>query len=160
MVDDSKTATDRTPDALQYLAWFLVMSPDESIRDAQYSLELSEAGIELAPHQPILQQIRGMALYRLGRYSSAIVALNRSTAMTGEDADILVTLFLAMAHWQNGHKAEAFDWYRAGETWVSQHQGDNPSVYDFLPSARQQALIEARALIDDQPVDGETPGDH
>jgi uncharacterized protein HemY len=122
------------------------MCKDESFRDPTRALRLADNGLAEAPQREMLQEVRGIALYRLGQYQAAVHALEKSTAPPGK-ADIVDMLFLAMSHWQLGNKQDARKWYAAGAEWFATLQPDRPSVYDVCSAANGDILAEAKKVL-------------
>jgi uncharacterized protein HemY len=122
------------------------MCRDKSFRDPARALALADTGLAEAPQRAALHRMRGIALYRLGQYQAAIDALEKSTSLL-PGADIADALFLAMAHGQLGHQAEAREWLASGVEWIAMHERKRPSVYDFLATARGEILAEAKDVL-------------
>jgi tetratricopeptide (TPR) repeat protein len=141
---------ERSPNMLGFFAWFLLFCRDESFRDPARALALADAGLVEAPRHEMLNQMRGIALYRLGQYKPAIDALQQSAAPRGK-ASIVDVLFLAMSHWQLGNQKEAREWYNTGVDWFSQRRPKRHSVYDLFAPAHADILAETKALLEVKP---------
>jgi serine/threonine protein kinase/tetratricopeptide (TPR) repeat protein len=91
-------------------AWVLVTTSDPEIRDEKRGLELATLSVRLAPRDSDFWNTLGVALYRVGNWREAVSAFQRSMEL-GKGGDVMDWLFLAMSHWQLGHKDEACKWY-------------------------------------------------
>ena len=64
-----------------------------------------------------------MAHYRAGDWKSAIEALEKSIELR-EGGDSFDWFVMAMAHWQQGHKVKAREWYDRAVAWMEK----NPDI--------------------------------
>ncbi|MGD9856459.1 MAG: tetratricopeptide repeat protein, partial [Planctomycetaceae bacterium] len=95
--------------ALNSCAWS--MSTDRSFFDPALPVQLAEKAVELAPTKRVIWNTLGVARYRNGDWSGTLDALNKSMELCS-GGDSYDWYFLAMAHWQLGHEAEAIDWFK------------------------------------------------
>jgi serine/threonine protein kinase len=137
---------DETPDCLESLAWFLVMCRDKSLRDPARALALADASLKESPELDSLHRVRGVALYRLEQYQSAVQALQRS-ARSAASASIADALFLAMSYWQLGNQEEARKWYAVGANRIATPQPKRLNVYDDCADEHEEILAEAKELM-------------
>lgn len=73
---------------------------------------LAEKAAEQAPERAWIWPPLGMASYRAGKYAEAIETLEESDRLRPDARrSEFNAFFLAMAHWQLGHKDEARQWY-------------------------------------------------
>ncbi|MHC4192398.1 MAG: tetratricopeptide repeat protein, partial [Planctomycetota bacterium] len=114
-LDDLKKYADVIKDpsvaaqAYDITAWRLVGRRQEMV-DPEIAVELYHKAHEMQPKDWRYLRGLGAAHYRTGQWDEAITTLTKSTELVdGENA--LNYLFLAMAHWQSGNKAEAANWY-------------------------------------------------
>jgi tetratricopeptide (TPR) repeat protein len=76
----------------------------------------------------------GVAHYRAGELKEAIAALEKCRELDDEWSN---PFFLAMAHWELGHKDEARRWYDKGVKWIDRWGRSNPSLIRFRGEAAQ-----------------------
>jgi tetratricopeptide (TPR) repeat protein len=93
------------------LAAFLVICPDTKLRDPRLALEMAMKGIKLDSRSALYWQILGWAHYRTGNPEDSVKALEKSIQFQDGKGDAGQWLFLAMAHWQLGHRDVARTWY-------------------------------------------------
>src|SRR5262249_48879966 len=90
-----------------WLAWLLVMVPDEKLRDMPKAYELASGLAELHPTQAFPRVIQGIVHYRTRDCKAAIADLDGGIRLVTPDAPeekAIASFFLAMAHWQLGEK--------------------------------------------------------
>jgi tetratricopeptide (TPR) repeat protein len=109
------------PRATNWLAWILLVCPDERRRNPTESVAWAKRSIAAAEGEDRARawNTLGVAYYRLGKLQAAIEAVETScqlSATGGIDVDFFV---LAMAHWQLGDRARARAYYDEGDRWVS-----------------------------------------
>ena len=76
-----------------------------------------------------------MARYRAGDWRGAIEALAKSEELApGKDLGA-EGFFLAMAHWQLGHKDEARRWYDRAVQWMAKNAPNNDELRRFRAEA-------------------------
>ena len=127
--------------ACDQLAWELVTGPDPAGSTAERGRELAEQAVRLAPQDGDFWNTLGIARYRARDCAGTIEALGKAMELS-EGGSIADRLFLAMAHWQLGHRREARRWY--DET-VGREEKD-PLLGERLPRFRAEAadLLEVR----------------
>jgi serine/threonine protein kinase/tetratricopeptide (TPR) repeat protein len=102
-------------DALISLSNFLANCQDPSLRDAPDAVRLAQKATKIRPQSDVAWQCLGWAQYRSAQWQASIEAQERSCALQN-GGDEGQWLYLAMAHWQLGHKDEARKWFdRAAE---------------------------------------------
>src|SRR5262249_32372009 len=123
---------------LNNFAWFLATCPQTQFQDARRAVQLARKAVALCPQMATLWNTLGVACYRAADWQGAIRAREKSMDLNsgGESFD---WFFLAMAHWQLGHKEEARRWYRKA---VQKIQKNNLMLE---PLARYRS--EAAALL-------------
>ena len=77
----------------------------------------------------------GVAYYRSGRWEEAIEALSTSMDLLHGQSDGFNTFFLAMAHWQLGHKDEARRWSDRAVQWMAKNGANNDELRRFRAEA-------------------------
>jgi len=117
-----------------YLAWVLLATPIEQFRDPNRAVELAEKAIKLSPQDGNIWNTLGVAQYRAGDARAAIETLKKSMGLS-DGGDALDWFFLAMAHWQLGHKDEARTWYDRGTDWVDKKGSFNEGLLRFRAEA-------------------------
>ncbi len=143
------------------LACLLATSPDLQVRDPAAALRLAEQAVRLIPQQgepwnsvytavytlyyrardqqarvAALWNTLGIAQYRAGQWQAAIDSLNRSMQLYA-GGDSFDWFFLAMAHWELGHKGEARSWYREAVQWMDKNKPDDDELTRFRTEAAE-----------------------
>jgi WD40 repeat protein/Tfp pilus assembly protein PilF len=96
-------------------AWLLVSCPQPEVRNPKRAVEVATKATELAPGNLAYWNSLGVAFYRSGDWTSALVALEKS-----KDLDLKSfafghnALFMAMSYWQLGNQEKARHWYEQG----------------------------------------------
>jgi WD40 repeat protein/tetratricopeptide (TPR) repeat protein len=108
-------------------------------RDPELAARLAAFAVALAPDEQTSLNTLGVALYRSGRWSSAIETLERSLAAAHGQFDGFDLFFLAMAHHRMGHRAEARACFDRAVRWVSEHKSLNPRHLTELAEFRAEA---------------------
>jgi tetratricopeptide (TPR) repeat protein len=118
------------------LAWRLATTPDEKGRAPARAVELAEQLVRAQPENGGWLNTLGVAYYRAGDWKAAVATLEKAMARRdgGNPAD---WLFLAMAHWQLGHKDEARRWYDKGAASMDQNKSQNEEHRRFRAEAAQ-----------------------
>jgi tetratricopeptide (TPR) repeat protein len=96
------------------LAWLLATCPEPKLRDPDQAVALAKHAIERMPNVHPYWRTLGVAYYRAKKWEEALTALTKSCQLeqaTGGKGNAWQWLWLAMAHWQLGHKDEARSWY-------------------------------------------------
>jgi tetratricopeptide (TPR) repeat protein/serine/threonine protein kinase len=96
--------------ALNFEAWPLVAKTEASRANAERAVKMASEAVELNPKLADYWNTLGVGNYRADNWDKSIAALNKSASMSKEN-DWCDFLFLAMAHWKKGDKAEARTWY-------------------------------------------------
>jgi predicted Zn-dependent protease len=124
------------------VAWYLATDPDPDVRRPARAVELVQVAVKKAPNVAAVWNTLGVALYRTGRWDEAIEALAHSARLTqgGTPHD---WLFLAMAHWQKGDRAEGRAWYEKVLVWLDRNRPDDEELTRFRAEA--DALIQPRS---------------
>lgn len=124
----------RYPAAQNDLAWFLATAADVKLRQPAQALEHAKMAVEIAPNRPESWNTLGVAHYQAGQWSEAIVALEKSTQL-GHGGTAMDGFFLAMAHWQLGHKDKADEYYRKAVAWMDKNKPNNEEFARFQAEA-------------------------
>lgn len=91
-------------------AWSLATAEAPLHRDSALAVELAKQTVASNPEVGGYWNTLGVARYRAGDWMQAISDLNKSVSLT-KGGDSYDFLFLAMAHWRLGDKAQARQWY-------------------------------------------------
>lgn len=121
---------------LNQLAWFLATAPEAQQRDPPRAVELAKKGVELVPNDGAIWNTLGVAQYRAGEWQAVIDGLQTAMDLRkgGDSSD---WFFLAMSHWQLGHKDEARSWYDKAVGWMDRNQPNNEELVRFRAEAKQ-----------------------
>jgi WD40 repeat protein/serine/threonine protein kinase/tetratricopeptide (TPR) repeat protein len=93
------------------VAWYCVLAPD-AVADRAAPVRLAQSAVDGAPAaaKPVYLNTLGAALYRAGRFQEAVSRLEEGIRGRGDESLPQDWVFLAMAHRQLGHDAEARGW--------------------------------------------------
>jgi serine/threonine protein kinase/Flp pilus assembly protein TadD len=118
------------------LARLLATCPDPKVRNASWAVELARKAVELEPKQGSWWNTLGAARYRAGDPKAAIDALTKAMELRqgGDSSD---WFFLAMAHWQLGHKEEARNWYDQAVAWMRKNKPHDEELRRFRSEAEE-----------------------
>jgi tetratricopeptide (TPR) repeat protein len=145
-VDVGEALAADTDDEAQPLAWIMATCPVVQIRDPAKAIEHAQKAVEREPRQGAHWTTLGAALYRAGEWKAAIDALGRSTELRN-GGDSVDWFFLAMAHWQLGHRDQARNLYDRAVEWMDKNQPRNDELKRFR--AESAALLGVAELPDD-----------
>jgi len=129
--DKSERAALEATRQLNQRAWSLATSSDRETRDPHTAVELAQEAVKLAPDSADSWNTLGVAQYRDGNFKEAISALQKYRDLRTSDAEYSNPFFLAMAHWQLGHKEEARRWYDKGVLWMDAHNANSETMVRF-----------------------------
>jgi serine/threonine protein kinase/Flp pilus assembly protein TadD len=140
---ESEIATAHEPDradSWNSLAWILATCPDTSRRDVQRAVGIATNLVASVPKCGKYWNTMGVALYRAGDWRGAIGALDRSVALQGFNS--WDGLFLAMARWQSGERAEARRLFDEALRWVDRNDPQDDELRRFRAEAAKLLLID------------------
>jgi tetratricopeptide (TPR) repeat protein len=123
------------PGDINTLAWLLSTCAELRIRDPVRALELARVAVEKAPLEGDCRLTLGVAQYRAGKWQDAIASLTKAEELAPEANLAFKGYFLAMAHWQLGHKEEARKWYGRSVAWMDKNQPTNDELIRFRAEA-------------------------
>ncbi len=104
--------------AQAWLGWWLANHPDPASRDIDQALERAGIAVRLAPKNGNAWEAMGAASYRAGDWPGAIAAFEKARRIFGARSGTYQFAWLAMAHWQQGNKEEARQWYDRSAQWL------------------------------------------
>ncbi len=132
-------------------AWSLAASADPQTRDPHAAVELAQEAVKLAPNTADFWNTLGVARYRAGDFEGAIAALQKYRELRTSDAEYGNPFFLAMAHWQLGHKEEAREWFDKGAQWMERQSAPSATLQGFRREAAELlGVIEPQSPSDPQ----------
>lgn len=117
-----------------HVAWFLGTAENPTHREPALAVELAKRAVELNPKAGSWWNTLGTAYYRAGDWQTALEAFGKSMELRN-GGDARDWLFLAMAHWQLGDRAEARKWYDQAVAWMDKHQPKNEELRRFRAEA-------------------------
>jgi serine/threonine protein kinase len=124
-------------------AWALATCPQTRFRDAARAVPLARKAVALSDQCPSTWNTLGVACYRAGDWHGSVRALERSMQLSSGGVSF-DWFFLAMAHWQLGHKRQARQWYAKAV------QKSEMYCVSMEPLARYRAEAAALLGIDDR----------
>ena len=108
-------------------------------RDPKKALELIRKAVQLEPDQSIYMNTLGVALYRNGRFTEAIAALEKSLVVSKGRADAFDLFFLAMSHARLGQTAQARAEFDRAVAWINQKKNLHGAYLATLARFRDEA---------------------
>ena len=107
-------------------AWALATHPEEKSRDPALALAMARKAVALEPEVGPSSGTRwAWRCYRTGDWKGAIAGADQSEELAPNKHLGFNAFFLAMAHWQLGHKDEARAWYDRAVAWTDKHGSKN-----------------------------------
>jgi tetratricopeptide (TPR) repeat protein len=134
---NSSFARNQLVAALNRRSWMLATAPDRKKRDPDRAVKLATEVVELTPKAADSWNNLGVARYRAGDFEGAIAALQKFRELRKNDQEWSNPFFLAMAHWQAGHKAEARRWYDTAVNWMDARAPTSGSLKRFRAEAAE-----------------------
>ncbi len=124
------------------LAWVLATCPEADLRDPAHAAELAQEAVEQNRDDRYYRNTLGVALYRLGKWNDAVVALEAAMALAdgGDSSDWFI---LAMACWQLDERQQADYWYTRAVRWMQENTPEDEQLLRFH--------AEAKSLISQTP---------
>jgi tetratricopeptide (TPR) repeat protein len=127
--------------AIHNLAWLLATCGDTKLRDPVRALALARRLVQLAPKEPRVPRLLGVAHYRAGHGNAAIAALEKSVKLR-KGGDAHDWFFLAMAHEQLGEKEKARAWYDRAVQWMDKNRPKDEELRRFRTETAELLKIE------------------
>jgi WD40 repeat protein len=91
-----------------------VLLPDSGIPGNDL-VSLARSCVANDPQSHACRELLGAALYRDGKATDAVAALNEAVRLHGKDGSLGARLFLALAHLRLGHREEADEWRKKAD---------------------------------------------
>jgi tetratricopeptide (TPR) repeat protein len=127
------------------LSWYLAVAPESSgLRNPARAVALGEKAVAAAPQVAGYWNTLGVAHYRAGEWKEATKALEKSIELDN-GAHSIDWFFLAMAHWQLGHRDQARQWYNKAVAAMKKEKSRDPELLRFRAEA--EALIIPGAVL-------------
>jgi serine/threonine-protein kinase len=124
--------------SLNNIAWKLVTDASPAFHDYLLAVQVAEKAVKLNPISGTYSNTLGVARYRTGDYRGAIESLLRSRGLKADDNHFSNdAFFLAMAHWQLGHKIDARDWYDKAVVWMQKNAPTDKTLIGFQAEAAE-----------------------
>jgi serine/threonine protein kinase/WD40 repeat protein/Tfp pilus assembly protein PilF len=145
--EDRKKAQQLAPDdpiRLNERAWALATG-SAADRDPQLAVKLAQRAVELTPNESALVNTLGVAQYRNGQFSEALVTLERSLALGNGRWDGCDLFFLAMCHQKLGDPQKANDCFDRAVRWLAEQKKFSPREREELRAFQAEAHAELTA---------------
>ncbi len=105
-------------------------------RDPEVAVARTQKAVQIFDSDADFWNTLGVALYRTGKWQAAIDALSKSEDLHQADS-ALDWFFLAMAHWQLGHKVEARERYEKAIKWMGENRPKDEQLQRFRDEAAE-----------------------
>ncbi|MBA3483570.1 MAG: hypothetical protein H0T51_17320 [Pirellulales bacterium] len=136
LVDKSRGAHHRTPEAADRFAWFLLTCDDESFRDAPRALELAQGVVAETPARNGVWFTLALAHYRNGNWQAAENTDQSSIKLSpGGNANAYDWLLLSMIRAQQGRLKDAQQHLNEARTWIAAHNPKEAELSDLAAEA-------------------------
>jgi tetratricopeptide (TPR) repeat protein len=128
------------------LAWLLTTCPVQKLRDPARALVVANRAVEIGPGSEVAWQVLGWARFRNRAWQASIEALEKSMKLQKDPkgGDSWQWFFLAMAHWQLGHREEAGSWYQRARDWLEKNAPDHAEGKRFQAEAAGVLQIDVQ----------------
>jgi tetratricopeptide (TPR) repeat protein len=146
------------PIMINNYARYLATCPEAEFRDASQAVRLAQKAIELKPKSGGYWNTLGAAHYLAGHWPEAVAALEKAGQLRRGDS-ATDGFFLAMAHWQLGHKDEAGSYFHKAVAWMDKHQPKNEELRRFRAEAAALLGIADNPKDSDKGKPAETADD-
>ncbi len=139
----------KNPDVCNRAVARLIHQIGPESRFAQAALDLAQLAVQLEPRSTVHHNCLGVAQYRAGNWEAAIQELKHLGS-----ADEEYWVFLAMAYWQLGDRAEARRYYDRVVRYADTQSPTDPLLARYINEAAQLLGIESSPVNEKQ--DGPT----
>ena len=130
---------------LNNTAWLVVCYPGWEPQTVAQALTWSQRAVELAPEAAHAWNTLGVGYFRAANWEEAIVTLAKSEELASDQHLAFNAFFLAMAHWQLGHKDEARQWYDNAVEWMEANRPNDEELLRFRAEAEELLGVEPHA---------------
>ncbi len=128
------------------LGWLLATCPESKFRNPGRAVGAATRAVELTPQEGNAWNTLGVARYRARDWEGAIAALEKSDNLLGGKEFSYNGFFLALAHWQRGHKEQARTCYDRAVRWMEQNSPQHEELRRFRAEAA--ALLQVNPSKD------------
>jgi serine/threonine protein kinase/Tfp pilus assembly protein PilF len=133
-------------------AWRLATAQNPAQRDPALAVELAKKNVRFSSDTAYTWTTLGVARYCAGDWKQAIPDLEKSVKRRN-GGNSIEWFFLAMAHWQLGHREEARDWYDKAVEWMEMNQPKNEQLLRFRAEAEELLKITDEKPMTKPPVE-------
>jgi tetratricopeptide (TPR) repeat protein len=144
----------QTPDECRGVFWALTKHPEMALHDADRAVKVMEKAVQAHPDDHSCRGTLGKAYYRAGRFDEAIGQLEKSNELVS-DSSSSNWFYLAMAHWQRGHKEEARSCFDEGDRLLEQNPQSGKQVYRLRAEAARLLGIGTASAEEEDDVEEE-----
>jgi serine/threonine protein kinase/tetratricopeptide (TPR) repeat protein len=141
----SGSAHRETRNVAYNLAWLWVTAADAELRNPGRAVELAKELVQLQPENASYLSVLGIASYRVSDWQGAITALEKSQAIEPVQNIAKNGFFLAMAHFQQGDKQKARDWYDRAVKSMDENRSKDKDLRRFRAEASGLLASEPEA---------------
>jgi tetratricopeptide (TPR) repeat protein len=137
-------ARDALAERLNNLAWCLATAAERDARAPDLAVSMAKEAVELKPQEGNYHNTLGTALFRAGRWTDAVVTLERADQLRGGKNFGSNAFFRAMAQWQRGDNDEARGWYARAVEWMDKNEPKNEELQRFRAEAALLLKVEQK----------------
>ena len=150
--EKARSLLPKRSESLNNQAWGLATG-SLAQRDPERAVALARQAVALAPDQSLYLNTLGVALYRAGRYAEAVDVLERSLAAGRGETDAFDLFFLAMAHHDLGHPAQARTCFDRAVQWLDGQKESGAAVCSGVDRLPRRGRSRAGRPGGDLPAD-------
>lgn len=144
----------QTPNECRGVYWALAEHPETALHDADRAVEVTEKAVQTYPDDRLCRSTLGKAFYRAGRFEEAIRQLEKSNELAS-DSSSANWLYLAMAHWQRGHKEESRTCFDEADRLLKQNPQSSKQMYSLRAEAARLLGIATASAEEENDVEDE-----
>jgi serine/threonine protein kinase len=130
-------------DKFNEIAWRQATDPEPAARLPTQALANAEKAVAARPDDPLILNTRGVARYRTGSFTAAVVDLERSIMLRKFNAHD--GFFLAMTYAQMGHLEQAQKLYAESDEWMRANAPADTELMRFREEAGAVLYVTTRA---------------
>src|SRR5262249_39570045 len=128
------------------LAWFMVLEPRPPAGNFDLTLQMVQKAVEKDPNNGDFWNTLGLVHYRRGEWQPAIAALDKARTLHS-NCETYDFFFLAMAHWQSGHKDQALECHQKALAALPKNGAMNEELQHFQQEAAKLLKIPTPPAI-------------